>query len=358
MRLVGRGHPAITATHAKTLEFSADPTITGRASCVVATQRADDATAVAGDVRITLRAGTESFTFDARGNSSWDPAGNAVIRRSPLQLRDTLATSASAAASDLPRPLAAALRDPDAEVELLLEPAHAQRPCAVLFALDQRRASGIQLAAELAAAELVIAEDEDAARATGTRVARGAVPVDRRVLVVATQELPGRTVAAALRDVDVETVGLPPPLAAAAASPSRGSLVLAPPDADPRIVLRDAPAAARVVLAVGPERLDAVLRLAAEVRGTSGAVLVHPNTPPVRIDTAGVAGLPRASRTGYLCLDAAVDSDALDPRTSAALTALLADGVATRTAANALAALTGWDRRRAYDAVLAWQRPG
>jgi hypothetical protein len=35
--------------------------------------------------------------------------------------------------------------------------------------------------------------------------------------------------------------------------------------------------------------------------------------------------------------------------------ALLADGVSTKTAANALATLTGWDRRRAYDTVLDWR---
>src|SRR3954447_4221171 len=115
--MVGRGHPAIRATHGKTLEFSADPDITARATCVVAIRRSGDAAPVAGDVRVTLRAGAESFSFDARGNSSWDPSGAAVIRRSPLRLPDTLATHASAAASDLPPSLVEALRDPDVEVE-------------------------------------------------------------------------------------------------------------------------------------------------------------------------------------------------------------------------------------------------
>lgn len=305
-------------------------------------------------MRVTLRAGEESFGFDARGNSSWDPSGAAVIRRSPLRLPDTLATHASAAASDLPPSLVAALRDPDTEVELLVEPAAAQRACAVLFALDART-SGAQLAAEFAAADLVVAEDDEAARVTGNRVSHGAVPVDGRVLVLATQNLPGRSVVGALRDVAVETVGLAPPLAAAAASPSRGPLVIAPDDADPRVVLRDAPAAARVVLAVPPDRLTTVLRLAAEVRGSPGAVLVHPNTAPVRIDVAAFDGAAAAKRTGYLCLDAAAAATALDPRVRAAVGALLADGVSTRTAANALAALTGWDRRRAYAAVLGLQ---
>jgi hypothetical protein len=46
----------------------------------------------------------------------------------------------------------------------------------------------------------------------------------------------------------------------------------------------------------------------------------------------------------------------LDPAVRAALDGLIADGVPTRVAARALAALTGWPQRRAYDAVLA-RRP-
>jgi hypothetical protein len=350
MRIVGRGHPAIRATHDKTLEFSPDAELTERATCIVATRRGE-ATPIAGDVHITLRVGSESYHFDARGNSSWDPGGAAVIRRSALRLPDTFATHASAAAADLPRALAAALRDPEAEVELLVERSATQRPCAVWFALDPSHTSRLQLTAELSAADLVVAEDDGAASATGMRASPGDVPVEGRVLVLATQELPGRSVAAALRDAAVETVGLAPPLAAAAASPSRGPLVLVPADADPRVALRDAPAAARVVLPVPPGRLAALLRLAAEVRGTDGAVFAQPNLAPVRVDAAD-AEPGAARRTGFLCLDAAVAADALDPRVRAALDTLLADGVTTRTAANALAALTGWDRRRAYTAVL------
>jgi hypothetical protein len=39
-----------------------------------------------------------------------------------------------------------------------------------------------------------------------------------------------------------------------------------------------------------------------------------------------------------------------------AVDGLVANGVPTRAAAAALATLTGWDRRRAYDAVLNWPR--
>ena len=46
----------------------------------------------------------------------------------------------------------------------------------------------------------------------------------------------------------------------------------------------------------------------------------------------------------------------LDADVRAAVDGLLADGVATRTAARALSALSGWDRRRSYDAILSWPR--
>lgn len=350
MRLVGHGHPAIRATHGKTLELTTDADITERATCVVAVQTGGALLPAAGDVRLTLRAGEQSFSFDARANSSWEPGGTAVIRRSPLRLPGTFATHSGASAADLPRSLVEAMRDPSTSVELEIEPVPGRR-CAVLFALDPSRPRDSRLAAELSVADVVVAEDEDAANALGERVSHGAVPVTGRVLVVAARELPGAAVVQELAGVDVETVGLPPLLAAAAASPSRAPLVIAGPDDDPRVVLRDAPAAARVALAVPAEQLQTVLRTVAETRGSTQGVLVQPHSAPVRID------VDHAPQTGtvYLCFDAAQGEAALDPRVRAAVVSLIANGVATKAAAAALAALTGWDRRRAYDAVLALQ---
>jgi hypothetical protein len=350
VRLVGHGHPAIRATHGKTIEFTPNADITERATCVVAVHTGDAPMPMAGDVRLTLRAGDESFTFEARANSSWSPGNAAVIRRSPLRLPGTFATHASAAAADVPRALIAAARDPATEVTLDVEPMGG-RACAVLYALDPSRPPGPRLAAELSAADLVVAEDEDAATALGERVSHGAVPVTGRVLVVAARDLPGATVAQDLAAVDVETIGLSPLLAAAAASPSRAPLLLADPGADPRAVLRDAPASSRVALAVPAEQLDAVLRAAAESRGSTQGVLVQPHAAPVRID----AGQLPAKGSAFLCFDAVLRESALDPRVRAAIDGLVADGVPTKTAAAALAALTGWERRRAYDAVLSWR---
>jgi hypothetical protein len=351
VRLVGHGHPAIRATHTKTLEFSPDADITERATCVVAvgTERAN--APVAGPVRITISARGQSFSLEARANSGWDASGSAVIRRGPMRLRGTLATHATAAASDLPRALVDALRDPGTQIEIDLSPA-AGPPCAVLAALDPGRPAGPQLAAEIAAADLVVAEDEDTARALGERVAHGSVAVTGRVLVVAARELPGRTVLDSLRTAQVETVGLPPQLAAACASPSRGPLLIVPEGAGPRMLLRGTPAGTRLVLSTRADALPALLALAAEVRGPAGAVLVQDSAPPLRIEAGERPQLPSKSPV-HVCFDAATESGALDPRVRAAIDGLLADGVATKPVANALAELAGWPRSRAYDEVVA-----
>lgn len=352
MRLVGHGSPAIRATHAKTLELTRDPEITERGTCIVAVAVDPVAAPLAGPVRITISAGGEHFVLEARANSAWDPTGPAVIRRSPFRLPGTLATHASAAAADLPRALVAALQDPATAVEVTLEPIRG-RPCAVLVALPEHgRMDGAQVRAELAAADLIVAEDDEAARALGERTSRGPIPVDGRVVVLATRDLPGQSVLAELDRVDVETIGLPPALSAAAASPSRGPLLIAPDGADPRELLRNTAAGTRLVLRTEADRLPALLTLADEIRGPHGACLVQPYAAPLRVAAGSRPALPSRDPVA-VCFDADSSAAALDPRIQAALDGLLADNVPTRTVATALAALTGWDRRRAYDLVVA-----
>jgi hypothetical protein len=353
VRLVGRGHPAVRGTHRKTFELARDAEITERATCVLAVQATGADRPLAGPVRITISAGGESYQLTARANPAWDPAGPVVVRRSPLRLPGTLATHASASAADLPRPLVALLRSPDIVVTIDVEPVPGP-PTVVLFALDPDQPGDLRLAAELAAADVVLAEDEPAARLLGRRMARGPVDVTSRVLVVATRELPGATVAAALRHVRIETVGLAAQLAAAAAAPSREPVLLAGAPADLRAVLRTAPVDTRLVLRAGADRVADALRLAAELRGRSEAVVVQPAAPPQYVAPGAEPELA-SSDDAYLCLVAASESGALDPPVRAAVSALLADGVPTRAVAKALAALTGWDRRRAYQAVLGWR---
>ncbi|WP_375477693.1 DUF371 domain-containing protein [uncultured Jatrophihabitans sp.] len=386
MRFTGCGHPAIRATHAKTLELSLDAEISERATCVVAVgAQADPAQPLAGAVLVAVVAGRERFEFAATANSSWDPRGPAVIRRSPLRLPGTLASAADAGAADLPAGLRAALRDPTTRVVVELTAAP-NRPTVVLFAADSTRARDPRLAAELAAADLVLAEDAGAraladshqqsnqaavrtmfrAPARASSKAPADRPPDRldgRLLVLSTRDLPGRTVPVPGErsadatvwlpdDVALDVVGLPPALAAAAASLGDSPLVLAPAGADPREVLRDAPAAARVLLAADVRRLPEIVQLARQLRGSAAATIVRDTAPPVHPAGDTIPDLPGRG-PAFVCFAAAPGEQALDPGPRAAVVGLLADGVPVAAAARALAQLTGWPRRRAYDAVLA-----
>lgn len=355
MRIVGRGHDRIRATHSKTLELTLDTSITDRATCVIAVAADASCTEpLAGPVRIRISAGGETFTLHGSANSSWDPAGPAVIRRSPLRLPGTLATDADAAASGLPRPLVAALRSPDALVEVTVEPAAATTATVVLFAADPARPADARLRAELAAADIVHTEDAGARTIVAGRASEAAHG-PQRVLVVATRDLPGRSALAELSTSTIETVGLPARLAAAAASPSRGPLVLAPDDADARDLLRTTPAGHRLVLTTEADRLPALLDLASELRGSTGAVLAQQHARPLRVVGDHLPELPSRD-TVHVCFAASAGPTVIDPPVRAAISHLLEDGVATRTAARVLADLSGLTRRQAYDAVVRMSR--
>lgn len=355
MRFVGRGSPSIRATHTKTLELSPDRTITERATCVVSVATVGAPSApLAGPVRIRLTAGGEAFTVHARANSAWAPGGPAVIRRSPLRLPGTLATHADAAAADLPRNLVAALASPDAEVEVTVEPVRPQRDTVVLLLVDPTLGADARLRAEQDAADAVLAEDADARQLVRGRAAETGAAT--RTLVVAARDLPGATVLDLLADpqVDVETVGLPARLAAAAAAPSRAPLVLAPDGTDPRDTLRTAPAQARLVFGLTADGVPGLLDSAARLRGASAAILVQQYAPPRRIAAGDLPSLPGRD-TVACCLYPSRSPDAaaaLDPPVRAAVTRLVEDGVPTRTVARVLAELTGRPRSEAYALAL------
>ena len=352
MRFVGRGHPAIRATHAKTLEFSPDPQITARATCIVAVgTEADPIEPLAGRVRLRIVAGGERFSLEATANPSWDPSGPAVVRRSPLRLPGTFATDATASSADLPRALVAALQDPDALVTVDVVPVPDDRETVVLAYVDPASALPLSVRAERDRADTVVFQD------AGARALAGPRPDDDprnaggpRTLVIATAALPVNPRPGAA----IEVIGLGARLAAAAASPTPGPLVLAGPDDDVRALLRSTPATYRLVLGCEASRLPELLAQALEIRGSGSGVLTQQYAPPMRFTDATAPDLPSRDAV-FVCLDAARPDDAIDPAVRSAIDALLADGVSTRTAARALTALTGRDRRNAYDTVVAWR---
>jgi hypothetical protein len=348
VRFVGRGHPAIRATHDKTLEISPDATITERATCVIAVDaRPEPADPMAGPVRITIRAGGHEFGFDADANSAWTPEQSAVIRGGALRMPPTFAVNSTAAADDLPRPLVEVLRSPDTRVEVLVEKRPGP-PTLVLAAVDRTVPIDARLAAEIEAADAVIAEDPDLGVNPGER---GMPPqVTGRTLVLAGDRLPGRTADRTGRLI--ETVGLHPALAAAAAAPWDGPVVIGERGADHEHLLRVTPHGHRLVLWSLPDT-SRLFAAAARIRGSAQATVAHEFGHPLIVDID--VSRPYPGGLGVWCCLGPGPVDGLDPDVRAAVDGLLADGVPTKAAANALATLTGWDRRRAYEAVLSWR---
>lgn len=350
VRFVGRGHPNVRATHAKTFELTPACDITERATCVIAVDvRTDDATPCAGPVTITLHVADQpAYQLRAHAHSGWLPRGTAVFRRSPMQLPDTYATGADAAAADLPRPLVAAMQRPDASLDVHVEAAQAARPTVVLLAADPTRPADDRLRAEIAAADRIVCEDP-AARRLVDPPPSGHGP---RTLVVSTRELPGGSVLGALADSngDVETVGLTPQLAAAAASPSRAPLTIAA--GRPAPALRSAPAQHRLLLRCAAADVPSLLELAGQLRPDSVVTLTQQFAAPIRVRAGERPELPSEDVT-YCCFAPSPGTDEqIDPAVDAAVRGLLDDGVATRTAARALAGLAGISRRAAYERVL------
>lgn len=362
------GHPAIRASHAKTLELTAEPGITARASCVVGVAARLPAQPVAGPVRLTLSAAGESVSWRAIGNSGWWPAsGSAVIRRSGRRLPDTFATDAELAAADLPRSLVDALAAPEAVVTLRVERAADPIGTGPIGTLVRCRLAGTgpdRVLAETAAADLVLAEDA-AARSwldsagipasTGSAASTDAasrLAAGGRVLAIAAgggTDLTGLLAVAGA----VEVLGLPAELAVSAAA-ADGSAVLHADGVRPREL--PALAAAHPSLALAfrcpAERLP---RLLAELGRGSADLVLAPVDDPERPLRGRSAELALPDRGELACRVAGLAQPAGGPviEPAALVRQLLGQSVTPRTVALAVAALPGWSRRSAYEFVLA-----
>ncbi|MCK2236636.1 MULTISPECIES: DUF371 domain-containing protein [unclassified Crossiella] len=335
------GHPEIRATHNKTWELTPDAELTARATCVLGVRAVAEGGPLAGPVQLRISVGEHSVLVRAVGNPNWVPGGPAVIRRSSVRLPNTLATDADLSAADLPRDLAAQLTDP--AVAITVEVAAVEDPGTLV--LFHANGSSPRLRAELAAADTVIAEDAGARALVGRSTGEGG-----RTLVVATEDLPGRTVRHLLGD-RTEVIGLPPGLAAAAASPSPAGIFLTEPARKPADALRGAPLDAKVVLRLAAEHADKVLAAARDRGARTLAVATEPYAESERPRWGEIGALALPDRGEFwLCLDPAA-TQGLDPLLHKLVTGLLAQGVPARSVAQSLADLPGFTRRTAYDAV-------
>ena len=112
-----------------------------------------------------------------------------------------------------------------------------------------------------------------------------------------------------------------------------------------------------MVVTVARAELERLLALAAAERGDATATIAQEYGPLARASAGAIPDLPSRDEV-HCCLHpvASAAGPALDPGVRAAIAALLDDDVPTRTAARALAQLTGRPRREAYAAVLALQQ--
>ncbi len=125
-----RGHPNVTARHRNTFMVTKDAEVGPNGDCIigVGADRAcldlDPALkrllASGAPVAITLSAGKYAEKIRAKGHPSLnlDHPHDIVVRKSGFACGRTLAVGADKAAADLARGLAAALRDPETELEM------------------------------------------------------------------------------------------------------------------------------------------------------------------------------------------------------------------------------------------------
>ncbi|WP_026421308.1 DUF371 domain-containing protein [Actinokineospora inagensis] len=345
LRLRCRGHQDIRATHGKTLEVTADPDITGRATCVVGVAAkivgpvGGPVGAVAGPVEVTLSVAGLSVSVRALANSRWRPGASFVIRRSPHRLPNTLATNADLSSADFPRPLVDALADPAAEIDVVVTRAPTPDRYSVLY-----RASypDDRLVAECAAADSISATDS-AARALVTGLGYSLSTRVGRTLQVSTVE--------SFAEAADEVLGLPPELTVAAVLEPAPVVVV--PGLPRREVMKVAATTqhAHVVFTCPADELPRWLADATRLAGTTHAAVLPFDERPMSGAVSDIEAIP-GSGTVWCALartNSFTEAD-VDPR--ALFTSLKAEGVSSTSLVRALSGQPGWSRKQAYDFVL------
>ena len=112
--IIGRGHAAITASHAKTVELVIEPEIGARATCVAAVGarvESGDLLDLRGWIDLTIEADGVSDVVRAHANPAFVAGHRLVVRREPAPVRDALLVEADRGAADLDPGLVAALKD-------------------------------------------------------------------------------------------------------------------------------------------------------------------------------------------------------------------------------------------------------
>jgi hypothetical protein len=340
LRVIARGHAAVRATHAKTLELVREGEIGRAATCVVAVGASLDEDALCalhGRVELTLGAGGVSGSVRGRLNPAFRPGDPLVVRRAAAVTRDALLIDADRGAADLDRALVAELARPGAAVEVTLREVQGAAPGVLV--VDPGPLWRVDGGPRPDAPEGGVA----AALERGGRVVLRAAPDEgAAAAIVAAAHDAGHTV--------LPAPGLPPLAAALAVAGVAAERVRFAQGARPG---RLEPGTARVVAGVPGDRAERWLKGAER-----GLIALDPGTPreeylPWRAGQA--VAIPGGARRSAIVVagPAPAAHGGLDPVATSLAGALLAHGASPRDVARAVQDATGLPRSAAYDAVLA-----
>jgi 16S rRNA (cytidine1402-2'-O)-methyltransferase len=175
------GHPRITGSHTKTVEFTRDADVTARATCVIGVCSEHDdheLLRLRGDVEVTVECGDARDVFRSSISPFFIGDDALVFRRGPELRGRTLGFDASKTAAELDRDLVRAAADRDAVVTVTIRELGSGDRRGVLFVVSVPIGNDDDLSTRarrvLEAADVVLAEDtrrfRDLVQRTGMNV--------------------------------------------------------------------------------------------------------------------------------------------------------------------------------------------
>jgi 16S rRNA (cytidine1402-2'-O)-methyltransferase len=180
---VCRGHPNVTGTHGKTVEFTRDLDISRRATCVlgVASEHDDHALlALRGPVEVTLESDGARDVFTATISPFFLGDSSLVFRRGPGLRGRTIGFAASKTAAAIDRDLVARLTSSDRELRVTITATGAGTAVGALFVVSLPIGNdgdiGRRAIEVLERVDLVLAEDTRRLHALSERIGAGFAP--------------------------------------------------------------------------------------------------------------------------------------------------------------------------------------
>jgi 16S rRNA (cytidine1402-2'-O)-methyltransferase len=171
------GHPRISGSHTKTVEFTRDADVTGRATCVLGVRSEHDDHELArlrGDVEVTLDCEGVRDTFTATMSAFFLGDDGLVFRRGPGLRGRTCGFDATKSAADVDRELVRVLGDVAAELQVTIRELGGGDRRGALFVVSVPIGNDEDLSPRarsvLEFADLVLAEDTRRFRALTQRV--------------------------------------------------------------------------------------------------------------------------------------------------------------------------------------------